>query len=187
VAVDAGGSFIYVADTQNNTIRKITAGGTVTTLAGAAGVGGSNDGKGGSARFAKPRGITVDSRGFVYVADTNNNTIRRIDAAAVVSTFAGLAGSGSKDGTGNGARFNTPTSVTAAGDGNLYVADNSNQTIRKITPTGVVTTFAGSPGESGSTDGTGSAARFYNPTGVALDSNGNVYVADTLNDTIRQD
>jgi streptogramin lyase len=186
VAADAAGSFIYVADGQNDTVRKVTANGTVTTLAGAAGLIGSNDGIGGNARFFKPKGITVDSHGFVYVADTNNNTIRRIDSAGVVSTFVGFAGSGSENGTGKGARFSFPTSVAVTQEGNLYVADTTNDTIRKITPAGVVTTFAGSPGESGSADGSGSAARFYNPSGVAVDSDGNAYVGDTSNDTIRK-
>src|ERR1035441_5354297 len=102
------------------------------------------------------------------------------------STLAGNAGYGSADGTGSGARFWNPAGVAVDSAGNVYVADDSNNTIRKITPAGVVTTLAGLAGYYGSADGTGSAARFYHPAGVAVDSAGNVYVADTVNDTIRK-
>jgi DNA-binding beta-propeller fold protein YncE len=186
IAVDAAGASIYVADTQNDTIRKVSATGVVTTLAGGAGVIGSEDGTGGSARFDKPKGITLTNGGLVYVADTNNNTIRSVDLAGVVSTPAGAAGSGSEDGTGEAARFNAPAGIAMDGSGNLYVADNNNQIIRRITPAGVVTTYAGSRGTVGSADGTGSEARFNYPAGMAVDSEGALYIADSANDTIRK-
>ena len=105
--------------------------------------------------------MAVDGSGNVYVADTNNYTIRKITPAGVVSTLAGLAGtSGSADGTGSAARFNYPHGVAVDSSGNVYVADSGNNTIRKITPAGVVSTLAGLAGSSGSADGTGSAARF---------------------------
>ncbi|MBF9224017.1 NHL domain-containing protein, partial [Hymenobacter ruricola] len=107
-------------------------------------------------------------------------------AAGVVSTLAGLAGaSGSADGTGAAARFNYPAGVAVDAAGTVYVADQSNTTIRKITAAGVVSTLAGSAGNPGSADGTGAAARFYYPTGVAVDAAGAVYVADRANNTIR--
>ena len=186
IAVDSPGN-VYVADFYNNTIRKITAAGVVTTLAGTAGSNGSTDATGSAARFYVPRGVAVDSSGNVYVADTNNSTIRKITAAGVVTTLAGLAGSnGSTDATGSAARFYNPFGVAVDSSGNVYVADFSNFTIRKITAVGVVTTLAGSAGTTGSADGTGSAAGFNIPLGVALDSSGNVYVGDSGNFTIRK-
>src|SRR6266704_3269586 len=158
---------------------------TFTTLAGAATIG-SADGTGSAARFANPYGVATDSSGNVYVADTDNHTIRKITPAGVVTTLAGLAGSqGSADGTGSAARFYFPKSVATDSSGNVYVADYWNYTIRKITPEGVVTTLAGLAESGGSADGTGSAARFRQPSGVATDSSGNVYVGDSQNNMIR--
>src|SRR5712675_1171564 len=101
------------------------------------------------------------------------------------TTLAGQASIGSADGTGSAARFSQPSGVATDSSGNVYVADSYNHTIRKITPAGVVTTLAGLAGITGSADGTGSAARFSHPWGMATDSSGNVYVADSFNDTIR--
>ncbi|MGA2866576.1 MAG: SBBP repeat-containing protein [Verrucomicrobiota bacterium] len=194
VAVDSAAN-VYVADTHNQMIRKVTPGGVVTTLAGNASIvnqwgdaiGGYADGTGSAARFDYPNGLAVDSAGNVYVADTSNHTIRKVTPAGVVTTLAGQAGgSGSADGTGSAARFNWLSGVAADSAGNVYVADYGNNTIRKVTPGGVVTTLAGLAGSSGSADGTGSAARFYAPWGVAVDSAGNVYVADYGNYTIRK-
>jgi sugar lactone lactonase YvrE len=186
VAVDKAGN-VYVADTANNTIRKIALDGTVSTLAGAAGSHGSADGTGSNARFWAPFGIAVDGSGNVYVADTANNTIRKITPTGVVSTLAGFAGlAGNKDGAGSNARFRNPWSVTVDNLGNVFVADMSNDTIRKVTPTGKVTTLAGQAGMSGKADGIGSVARFNNPFAVAADNTGNVYVSDSGNNTIRK-
>jgi hypothetical protein len=184
--VDSNGN-VYVADYNNDTIRKVTPAGIVTTLAGLAGTPGSNDGTGAAARFNNPIGVAVDNATNVYVGDAGNNTIRKITPAGVVTTLAGSPGQqGSANGTGSAARFNNPHHVRTDNAGNVYVADTVNSTIRKITPGGVVTTLAGSPGQPGSADGIGSAARFNEPYGVAVITNGNVYVADTINSTIRR-
>ena len=134
VAVDGDGN-VYVVDTENHTIRKVTPAGVVTTLAGTAGSSGSADGAGAAARFFYPGGVAVDGEGNVYVADNENHTVRKVTPAGVVTTLAGTArSSGSADGTGAAARFNNPQGVAVDGDGNLYVADNNNHAIRKVTP-----------------------------------------------------
>ena len=185
-ALDSTGN-IYVADTTNFAVRKITPTGVVTTLAGLAGTGGFTDGTGSDARFGSVNGIAVDKSGNVYVTDGSYNTVRKITRTGVVTTLAGTPGAaGSTDGTGSAARFHFPFGIAVDGTGNLYVSDQSNHTIRKITPAGVVTTLAGAAGVIGSADGSGSVARFYYPSGVALDSAGNLFVADTYNYTIRK-
>ena len=186
VTVDGSGN-VFVADSANYTIRKVTSGGVVSTLAGLAPSPGSTNGTGSSARFNWPFGVAVEGGGNVYVADTTNHTIRKVTPAGVVSTLAGLAGNmGSSNGTGSSARFYSPTGVALDSSGNIYVVDQGNHTIRKVTSAGVVTTLAGLAGSSGSSDGTGSAARFNNPTGVAVDGGGNLYVSDTNNSIIRK-
>ncbi len=187
VAADSAGN-VYVADTCNSTIREINFMAVVNTLAGQAGGGpGSVDGTDSTARFNQPQGVAADSAGKVYVADTGNSTIRRINPAGVVSTLAGLAlNIGTNDGVGSDARFCYPAGVAVDSAGNVYVADQFNSTIRKVTPAGVVTTLAGLARSWGSADGTNGDARFHWPSGVAVDSAGNVYVADEWNNTIRK-
>ncbi len=186
VAVDGSGD-VYVADSGNHTIRKVTSAGVVSTLAGSAGISGSTNGTGGAARFDYPSSVAVDGARNVYVAEANNNTIRKVTSSGVVTTLAGLAGSsGSANGTGSSARFNFPFGVAVDRDGNVYVADYFNHTIRKVTSAGVVTTQGGLAGTSGSADGAGSAARFQYPRGMAVDGVGNIYVADAANSTIRK-
>ena len=185
-AVDGAGN-VYVADYQNNTIRKITPAGVVTTLAGLGGVAGTNNGTGTAARFNQPYGLAVDGAGNVYVADSFNQTIRKVTAQGVVSTLAGLAGvAGTNNGTGSAARFNEPAAVALDAVTNLFVADYLNNTIRKVTQAGVVTTMAGQAGVSGTNNGTGKAAQFYHPTGLAMDSLTNLYVTDYVSSTIRK-
>jgi hypothetical protein len=182
-----GDGVVYVADSGNNTIRKISPAGVVTTFAGTAGIFGTHDGVGSDALFDAPGGIAVDGSGTVYVADSNNQTIRKISPAGFVSTMAGMAGaSGSSDGAGSSARFNFPISVAVDATGNLFVADQLNSSIRKITPSGAVSTYAGLPWALGSNDGGANVATFYNVAGVAVDASGNVYVADSTNDLIRK-
>jgi sugar lactone lactonase YvrE len=180
--------FLYVSDTANANIRRITADGTVTTLAGSTtGARGNTDATGTSATFSSPTGVAAVGNNL-YVADALNNTIRKVTTAGVVSTVAGLPGvsGGHQDGAPSVATFNHPTGVAVDGNGNLYVTDSYNHTIRKVTPAGTVSTFAGTFGVSGYKSGTGSAAAFTNPTGITIDSYGNLYVADTGNSAIRK-
>ena len=185
-AVDAS-SNIWVADSENHTIRRIAPDGTVTTIAGAPGQSGSADGSGSSARFNGPRSIATAADGSVYVTDRENHTIRRIAASGNVTTLAGVAGqSGNADGLGPAARFTYPHGLATDASGNLIVTDWGNHTIRRVTPEGVVTTLAGSPGVGGIADGSGAQARFSGPQGVTLDADGNSYISDSWNHTIRK-
>ncbi|MGF7075826.1 DUF6443 domain-containing protein [Mucilaginibacter sp. 3215] len=183
LAADASGN-IYVADEDNNAIRKITPAGVVTTFAGS-GAQGSTDGAGGSATFYYPCGVAVDGSGNVYVADAFNNKIRKITSAGVVTTLAGSGTASSIDGTGTGATFNQPFSVVTDASGNVYVTDRVGAKIRKVTPAGVVTTLAGS-GTASFADGTGTAASFNAPTSIGIDKAGNLYVTDEANNRIRK-
>jgi sugar lactone lactonase YvrE len=177
LAIDTAGN-IYVADQLAFVIRVASPTGVVRTLAGSAERRGAADGVGSAARFSDPTAVAVDSAGNVYVADSSNNTIRKITPAGAVSTMAGQAGAfGSTDGTGANARFHNPSGVAVDPAGNLYVSDLQNHTIRKITPEGVVTTLAGMAGVSGSGDGTGNAARFLSPLRSKFHA-GNLYVGD---------
>ncbi|MBI3885015.1 MAG: SMP-30/gluconolactonase/LRE family protein [Opitutae bacterium] len=183
----AGDGTLFVADTANGTIRRISVAGVVTTLAGSGAARGNADGTGAAARFNFPVAIAADGAGNLFVADTMNHTVRRVTPAGVVTTFAGSPGSaGTADGMGLTARFNQPTGLAADAAGNVYVADTTNNTIRKISPLGAVTTLAGLAGVSGSADGAGSAALFNHPGGLAVDASGNIFVADTGNSTIRK-
>jgi hypothetical protein len=191
IAIDSSEN-IYVADELNSTIRKITPDGTVTTLAGLARSFGSADGTNTDARFLTPTGLGLDRSNNVYVADSGNNTIRKITPDGVVTTIAGKAGFGnfgSDDGTNITAKFSRPWSVAVDSAFNLYVTDRGNGTIRKITPDTVVTTFAGLAGAGGGlVDGVGTNARFSLPTGIAIDKADNLYISDSYNynNTIRK-
>ena len=186
IVVDAEGN-VYVADRNNRLIRKITPGGVVSTLAGAAGPSGDTDGTGTAARFGSLSNLAIDGGGNLYATDNERHVIRKITSAGVVTTIAGLAGtSGTSDGTGTAARFGGPNGIAFDRDGNLYVADTSNDSIRRVAPDGTVTRIAGTPAEPGNFDGTGATSRFFRPYGIATDSAGNVYVADTNNHSIRK-
>jgi len=182
VAVDSHGN-LFVADGNNNEIREILQSGGVTTFAGQT-TAGYLDATGTAAKFSNPHGVAFDAAGNLYVGDQNNNMIRIISPSGAVSTFAGQLTAGSTNATGTAAQFSAPHGVAVDASGNVYVADSSNNMIRKITPGGVVSTLAGS-GATGSANGTGTAATFTNPYAVAVDSYGNVYVADQGDNLIR--
>lgn len=224
VGLDLAGN-AYVADSGNNTIRKITPAGVVTTVAGRAGYSGSEDGPLGVSRLHHPEALVADPQGNLFVADTRNHTIRQVSASGVVSTIAGTVSAGLANGSRMTTRFNSPVGVTVDPQGNVYVSDRGNSVIRKIsanglvstfagswgsyglatdatgniyaasmdrhivlkvTPSGSVSTLAGSSGLRGSSDGVGAAARFNQPSAVTVDGQGNVYVADSVNSTVRK-
>ncbi len=184
-SLSAIGTSIFVADTENHTVRQVTVSGGVTTLAGGAGLPGSADNPSGpSARFNGPKGIGTNGT-YLFVADTLNHAIRRVTTPGAVTTVAGAPPqAGVADGTGTGARFNAPVGASVVGE-NVFVADSGSHTIRKVTSAGVVTTLAGTPGIPGSADGTGSAALFTNPRWIAAVGT-DLYVADKGNHTIRK-
>lgn len=184
LAID-GEDTIYVADTFNHSIRKISPQGVVTTLAGS-GTAGIQNNSGTSSMFRFPMGLAVDYTGTVYVADTDNNVIRKITPTGAVTTFAGSLAIGSQDGLGASASFNGPCGVVVDSFGNVYVADTGNHVIRKITPAGAVTTVAGFAGSAGLVDGPGRCARFNAPISITIDSNGALYVCERFNNTIRK-
>jgi sugar lactone lactonase YvrE len=188
VAVDSDGN-VLVADSRNHCIRKVAPDGTVSTLAGTPEEAGCQDGPAHEAGFNGPQGVAVDQEGNVFVADTGNGSIRKISREGAVSTLAGSAEgeSGHVDGAGDTARFDDPVGLAVDADGTIVVADNENQSIRKVTPEGVVSTLAGptasergNPRSSrtGYADGPANTARFNDLFAVAIDADGNVLVAD---------
>jgi len=196
IAFAASGA-LYVADSAMKDphpmrVRVITPAGMVTTLAGS-GQAGYVDGVGLDAQFKSPASLAVDQAGNVYVADTTNNRIRKIAPDGTVTTLAGSTetgyAAGYADGPASQALFQGPRSVDVDGAGNVYVADTGNHCIRVISPGGatsfIVTTLAGTP-EPGYADGQGAVARFNFPSGIAVDAQGNLYVADTANHRIRK-
>jgi len=183
IAIDSvGNGFLAIG----GLIKKISTSGTVTTFAGSTTLG-SSDGTGTAATFSSIWGVTLDSSDNLYVADAGNHNIRKITSSGVVTTFAGsTAGtSGSANGTSTAATFYYPASLAFDSSSNLFVTEFGNHMIRKITSSGVVTTFAGST-TSGSADGTGTAATFLTPLGIAIDSSDNIYVVDKYNHMIRK-
>lgn len=203
IGVDAGGN-LYVADggaseqvfdNKAHTIRKVTPAGVVTTLAGRSGTGyGHADGLGAAAQFGVPTGISADAAGNLYIADQGNgyviSSVRKITPDGAVTTLAGglvyAPWPGCADGVGAAASFARAMGTAVDASGNVYVTDGLCNTIRKVTPGGAVSTLAGTAGASGSTDGTGAAARFSGPHGISIDTSGNLYVADTGNRSIRK-
>ena len=184
IAVDSSG-VLYVADTLNHAIRTVLTDGTVTTLAGT-GTPGAQNGKLSGATFSAPRGIAVNSAGLIAVADTNNHRIRIINLTTNgVTTLAGSS-VGTNGGSGTAAQFNTPIGVAFGPGGALYVADQGNQRIRKVTPEGLVTTVAGDGSASWSDHSNPLLARFYNPTGLFAIPSGPLLIADSYNGRIRR-
>ncbi len=181
---------LYVIESYSQILRKVVVStGAVTTIAGSANAACANvDNIGTAARFCYPQGVIAVGADTLYISDTGNYTIRKmVLSTGAVTTVAGAAGSNSElDGTGAAARFNEPRGITSDGT-NLYVVDVSGQTVRQmVIATGVVSTLAGSAGMAGSLDGVGDAARFKFPSDVLYDGNGNLYVADINNHTVRK-
>ena len=183
IVCDSAGN-IFVSDCTGNKIRKIDINSNVTTFAGS-GVGASVDGQGTAASFNGPRGITIDSFGNLYISDFNNNIIRKIDTSANVTTFAGSGVDGSVDGQGKAASFYRPNGITCDPIGNIYVAETYGNTIRKITPSGYVSTVAGTGRSSSADNTTGLNAGFDTPYGIGINAAGVLYVVDTYGQRIR--
>jgi sugar lactone lactonase YvrE len=191
--VSAGG-YVYIADTGNELIRQfyptgngIVFGPFLVSVAGTAGAAGTTDGVANNARFMSPAGIVVTKDYTLYIADTGENRIRKIGSGDNVIECAGVAATpGAADGPATSAEFNAPTGLAFDAAGDLYVADTNNNVVRRIGTDGSVTTVAGAPGIAGFADGLSVAARFNHPTGLAFDSLGNLYVADSGNHAIRR-
>lgn len=184
-------SFV-VADTANSTIRSVALSGQVTTLAGQAGVNAAADGLGSAARFHAPTGVDTDTFGVYVVVDQANHTIRLVTTGGNVATLAGKAGiPGAVNSIGDNARFSSPTDIMQGRSRGplrnlLVVSDTGNHTIRTISADARVETYAGQAGQAGTTDGGRFEVRFNRPTGVAIDGDGDLFVADTGNHTIRK-
>ena len=193
IAIDKKGN-IFFCDMKNHLIRKINNQGIVSTVAGIKGISGIKDGAGKNAQFNQPEAIAVDSKGNLFVADTYNFTVRKIDKNNVVTTFAGMGTKGGyADGNGKKALFNMPIGIAIDKKDNLFVVDaiydspkQGNSLIRKIDPNGNVTTFAGMQGKDGHQDGSLREAKFHKPTGIAIANDGTIFVADTEADLIRE-
>jgi len=178
---------LYVSDTGNHTIRRVTPAGAVTTIAGTAGQSGFTDGVGATARFNSPLGLAVAADRTIFVADSGNHLVRAIAPDRTVRTLAGRGETwGTEDGTGGNARFNGPVGVAINSDGDIFVSDSNNHAIRRITRAGIVTTWAGVPGVDGSIDGNRGSATFSKPAELAFDKHGNLFVADSFNHLIRK-
>ncbi|HWQ31994.1 MAG TPA: BACON domain-containing carbohydrate-binding protein [Blastocatellia bacterium] len=189
VALDAAGS-LYIADTGNHRIRRVSRDGVITTIAGNGQLGSSGDGgPATAASLNEPGGIALDAAGNLYIADTNNHRIRKVTPAGTISTVAGtgISDFGGDGGPATQARLDTPVGLATDAQGNLYIADAGNHRIRKLTlSSGVITTIAGSGYGFGGDGGAAVAAQFNFPTGVAIDGAGNLYISDTGNHRVRR-
>ncbi len=186
LAIDAVGN-MYFTDSYYNMVRKRTPNGELSILAGDPRNSGGADGSGSAARFYGPQGLAVDSTGNVYVTDAGNNSIRRIKPSGEVTTVAGQAGAvGNSDGIGKSARFNNPRGLVVDVEGNIYIADTGNREIRRIASDDSVVTVAGFGGAFANADGMSRFARFYHPSSLSVDGDGNVFIADSYNHTIRK-
>lgn len=180
IAVDLQGN-VYIADSDNNKIKKITPNGTVTTIAGT--TVGDQVGTLAQAKFNGPSDLAVDNQGNIYIADENNRKIKKITPSGVVSVLAGSI-RGDVDGAGTAAQFDRPFGIATDTQGNVYVTERDIHKIKKITPQGQVTTIAGST--IGYLDGNANQAKFDTPSDLVVDANGIIYVTDASNDKIRK-
>jgi sugar lactone lactonase YvrE len=189
VAFDPSGN-MYIADTGNNRIRKVDTHGNIFTVAGAGTPGYSGDGgPASSAQLNMPQGVAVDASGILYISDTANNRVRRVDAGGKITTVAGTGASGYSGDGGSAvlAKLNNPSFISAGPYGNLFIADTFNSRIRKLTPTGQITTVAGNGTASYSGDGGPAvSAALYFPAGVTSDASGNIYITDSYNHRVRK-
>jgi sugar lactone lactonase YvrE len=189
LAVDPSGN-LYIADEDNSRIRKVTPGGTISTVAGIGGYGFSGDGGlATSATLAYPQAVAVDSAGNLYIADSNNARVRKVSPSGIIMTIAGTGVSGfsGDGGAATSARFGSPVGIAVDSAGNVYISDSNNSRIRKVTPGGIITTFAGSGSIGFSGDGgAATSAALYYPAGIWIDSAGSLYIADQDNDRIRK-
>jgi sugar lactone lactonase YvrE len=196
IAVDSAGN-VYIADTFNNRVRKVDTAGTITNFAGSPAATAGNTGDGGpatSATLNKPAGVTVDTAGNVYIADRVNSRVRKVDTAGTITNFAGspaaTAGNTGDGGAALSATLNVADGVTVDTAGNVYIADTGNNRIRKVDTAGTIVHFAGSPAATAGNSGDGGAALSATlnfPEGVTVDTAGNVYIADTNNNRIREE
>ena len=189
VAADGSGN-LYVADRDNHRIRKATPSGVITTVAGTGSGGYGGDGSTAtSAQLNSPIGVVVDGPGNLYVADRDNHRVRKVSPSGVITTVAGSGsqGYGGDGGSATSAQLNSPAGVAVDGTGNLYIADLTNHRIRRVTPSGVITTVAGSSSAGyGGDGGQATSAQLNNPTSIAVDGNGNLYITDRTNHRIRK-
>ena len=186
VAVDSSGNF-YIADTDNNVVVKVTAGGTLSVIAGTGTSGAPTPGPATSSNLASPSGVAVDSSGNLYIADTNNNEIEKVTPGGTLSVIAGTGATGAPTpGPATSSKLDKPAAVAVDGSGNVYIADNDNNEIEKVTPGGTLSIIAGTGTESTPTPGPATSSDLDNPLGIAVDSSGNVYIADTDNNVVEK-
>lgn len=181
VAVDAAGN-VYVADTENHVIRRIDPSGSIVTVAGTGAPGFSGDGGlATAARIESPHSVAVDASSNIYIADSPNNRVRRVDPAGEISTVAGAGASGDRGDGGPAtlALLDDPKSIAVAADGVLYIADSGNHRVRKVDRNGIITTFAGTGEEGAEGDGgPATAAQVTHPRTIALHGDGSLYISE---------
>jgi sugar lactone lactonase YvrE len=188
VAVDAVGN-IYISDIYGQRIRKVNTSGIISTIAGGNGHGGFS-GDGGpatSAQLNDPGGLALDGAGNIYIVDNGNNRIRKVNTNGIISTVAGGGSKGLGDGgPADSAQLSNPTGITLDGAGNLYIADFGDNLVRKVSIKGIISTVAGGGNKGLGDGGSADSAILYDPSGVAVDASGNIYIASAYGNRIRK-